>query len=130
MSMPIIIGHFPRPCRSQRHVMNTIQNEKSVEREIYSLNWLIQRNVSAEITQNAQNAPTDQIELRMEIRQRSKQEELDRRKVVRVIMLSVMLLMLLMLVTLVSLVMAVLVVFVIMLVKVIRVVMLVVGQCC
>ena len=89
MSMPIIIGHFPRPCRSQRHVMNTIQNEKSVEREIYSLNWLIQRNVSAEI---AQNAPTDQIELRMEIRQRSKQEELDRRKVVRVIMLSVMLL--------------------------------------
>ena len=72
--------------------MNTIQNEKSVEREIYSLNWLIQRNVSAEITQNAQNAPTDQIELRMEIRQRSKQEELDRRKVVRVIMLSVMLL--------------------------------------
>ena len=107
--------------------MNTIQNEKSVEREIYSLNWLIQRNVSAQI---AQNAPTDQIELRMEIRQRSKQEELDRRKVVRVIMLSVMLLMLLMLVTLVSLVMAVLVVFVIMLVKVIRVVMLVVGQCC
>ena len=68
------------------------------------------------------NLRLNRIAYRMEIRQRSKQEELDRRKVIRVVMLLrlIMVVMLVMLIMVVMLVMLTMVVIVVMLSWLIR----------